>query len=546
MKQHILLSAVAAAALVACGGGGDSASNSTPAGPASTSTTISGTAAMGASIPNATVEVKCAKGSGTATTGADGRFSITLTDATRPCVLSVEAPDGTTLHSVVEAGSGTQAVANITPLTELVAASIAGGDTAEFFANFDATAQAKLTTDALTDAKQSITLALSGIVDLTGIDPLKDPLVAATGNTQGNGLDQKLDALGAALQAAQTSLADLSTAVASNTGTTTPVQTILQPASASCAGLRSGTYRQLTILGNHTELVNVDAANLTATYPSDGAVENLTADGACRFSMADAAQTLYVSKSGVTVVRHSASTDATASAVDLLIPEQTYPVSELAGTWNFAGAEWSGPHLPLVANGGTLTIDAAGHITQGADCVGISACQDWPADQLSTVTPNAEGGFNFGTEGERAFAFKAANGDIIMVVLGADGFAVATRQTPSVMPQVGAVRKQWDMTLNDSGKTSIPGDGEFTVQAVNTADKSYTRVRPNGNVETMRLDQPRTGMAYRASGSTVNSSGVPQPGGGVVALGGANVGISAVVNLQTNPGFIFSFSVNKP
>ena len=42
-------------------------------------------------------------------------------------MLSVQVPDGTTLHSVVESGAGTAVVANISPLTELIAASIAGG-----------------------------------------------------------------------------------------------------------------------------------------------------------------------------------------------------------------------------------------------------------------------------------------------------------------------------------------------------------------------------------------------------------------------------------
>ncbi|PMX95493.1 hypothetical protein C1X54_38495, partial [Pseudomonas sp. GW460-13] len=78
---------------------------------------------MGAALPNATVQAKCANGSGTATTAADGTFTISIPDATRPCVLSVTTPDGTILHSVVEAGTGTTAAANITPLTELITAS---------------------------------------------------------------------------------------------------------------------------------------------------------------------------------------------------------------------------------------------------------------------------------------------------------------------------------------------------------------------------------------------------------------------------------------
>jgi hypothetical protein len=542
--KHILASAIAAAALAACGGGGDSATNPSPS--TSSSTTISGTAATGASIPDATVDVKCATGGGSTTTGADGRFSITLQDATRPCVLSVGAPDGTTLHSIVESGSGTEAVANITPLTELLAASIAGGSTTNFFANFDAAAQAKLTPETLTEARQSVTLALSGIVDLSGVDPLTDTLVAATGSTAGNELDQKLDALGLALKAAQLTVAELSSAVASNTGTVAPVQTILQPAAASCAGLRSGTYRGIDLVGNRTELVQIDAVGLKVTYPSDGAAEALTDERDCRFSTAGSPQTLFVSKSGVTVVRDGAATSP--GDARLLVPEQSFAVSELAGAWNFLGAEWTGPRLPLAASGGTFTLDPAGKITQGADCVGIDACRDWDPSELGTVTPHGEGGYTFdsGSEPARAFAFKTADGEIMMVLVGPHGFLMAGRQQPSVLPQLGAVRKQWDLLMNDAGKLDVPSQGEFTIASVDASSKSYTRVRANGNVESMLLDKPRSGLFHRPSGSTLDVNGQPIAGRGIVALGGASVGISAVAQLEAGPGLIFAFSVNKP
>ena len=61
----------------------------------------------------------------------------------------------------------------------------------------------------MTGAREQMTLALTGIVDLNGVDPIQDPLVAASGGSQGNGLDQTLDTLGAKLALAQVTLADV-------------------------------------------------------------------------------------------------------------------------------------------------------------------------------------------------------------------------------------------------------------------------------------------------------------------------------------------------
>ena len=70
---NLFLTGLAAAVLTACGGGGGD--SEAPASSAPT-TKISGTAAVGAALGNASVQAKCASGSGTATTAADGTFTI--------------------------------------------------------------------------------------------------------------------------------------------------------------------------------------------------------------------------------------------------------------------------------------------------------------------------------------------------------------------------------------------------------------------------------------------------------------------------------------
>src|SRR5688500_1542361 len=88
--------------VVSCGGGGGGG------GPAVTS--VSGTAAQGAPLAGANVDIKCRAGSGSGTTDATGRFSISLTGAEGPCLLKA-AGQGLEMVSVLPSNSGN---ANIT------------------------------------------------------------------------------------------------------------------------------------------------------------------------------------------------------------------------------------------------------------------------------------------------------------------------------------------------------------------------------------------------------------------------------------------------
>jgi len=91
-------------ALTACGGG----SGTSP------SANINGTAAIGAPLAGATIQLTCKNGATTTTTNAAGAYSATFAfDA--PCVLTGTG-GGTVLHSFA-AGSGTY---NLTSLTELL------------------------------------------------------------------------------------------------------------------------------------------------------------------------------------------------------------------------------------------------------------------------------------------------------------------------------------------------------------------------------------------------------------------------------------------
>ncbi|RDK05047.1 hypothetical protein [Cupriavidus lacunae] len=529
MKIKFLISAIAAAALTACGGGSSDTESSAPSTPKTPTTTIAGTAAVGAALPNATVQAKCANGSGTATTAADGTFTISIADATRPCVLSVVTPDGTTLHSVVEAGTGTAATANITPLTELITASIAGGSTRDFFSSFDAQAQAKLTTDVVSTAVASLKLILTGTVDLAGVDPLKDTLVAAHGNTPGNALDQKLDTLGAALTASQTSLSDLSTAVASNSGSEAGMQTILQPASATCATFRSGKYQKADLTANNVQRFTVDAVKLTRTNDTTGAVEQFQANDteACRFGNADAR--LLVSKSGISLERR-------AGASSLVIPDQTIPLSEIAGDWVALGFERPDGGGTLAPGLIKFTVDSAGKFVSAADC-GLSACSPWPAGDLPAVSVNADGGFNLkdSTGSARAFAFKGVDGSIAVVIVHQGGFMIAKRPTPRALPAVGAVSSYWDAVINLNGGTDI-SEYSNTVTAVDTAANTYTRQRNDGRIDFWRNNVPSNGLRYRPAAPNAAE---------VIGMNVANTGMTVAISVNPANSF-YDISIDRP
>ncbi|CAE6735173.1 carboxypeptidase regulatory-like domain-containing protein [Paraburkholderia domus] len=101
--------ALATGLLVACGGGGSS-SNST----------VSGTAAVGAAMANATIQLSCKNGSGGVAANANGAYSATF-KFDSPCAITATS-GSIAIHSFAS-GAGNY---NVTPLTQLLLSYIAG------------------------------------------------------------------------------------------------------------------------------------------------------------------------------------------------------------------------------------------------------------------------------------------------------------------------------------------------------------------------------------------------------------------------------------
>ena len=205
--------------LAACGGGGGSSdTSSTPPVAEAAKLTVTGTAATGLAIAGATVNAKCAAGTGTATTLADGSYALNITNGLLPCVLQVTNPvDGIKLHTVAT-GTGSTATANITPLTEMATARVLGSEPNVFFAAFDpAVATQKITTNTVQAAQTVIGLVLTGTVDTTALGNfISTPLKAATQGspTSGDAQDKLLDALKLKLSSSQ--IATLATSLTTN------------------------------------------------------------------------------------------------------------------------------------------------------------------------------------------------------------------------------------------------------------------------------------------------------------------------------------------
>lgn len=185
--RSILAALGVATMLVACGGG-----DPVP--------TISGLAATGGALANATVTAKCAAGPSVAgVTGADGTFSLALAAGQiPPCLLQVSS-GAVILHGfAAEAGH-----INVTPLSDLVIGKALGSDAAAAFAGFDAGKGAAINAG-LAAAKAYV---IAEVTPLAGKAPSGDLLtgVFAIGDAD----DKVLDNLAAALAAAGKQLDDL-------------------------------------------------------------------------------------------------------------------------------------------------------------------------------------------------------------------------------------------------------------------------------------------------------------------------------------------------
>jgi hypothetical protein len=556
LRPHTLaLALLGAGLLTACGsGGGSDGGVVDPPPPVAPGITLAGVVAKGAALANVSVAVTCATGTGTATTGSSGSYSVTITGGALPCVLKATSSDGgTKLHSVAPASTSSSVTANVTPLTELVVAQLTGKDPATYVAAVvPSTLASTATASAVATAQTALasTLAAGGLNTSTAGDFISGTLVAANGSTTGNAYDQVLDALNAKLVAGGSTLAALTATIAANspaappppptdTGVATlPADLLLKPKAANCASLASTRYQLIKLASSPTatvtavDTVDFDAPTLTSRLPgTQTVVGTWTANGNCRYTSADGAD-IVVSPAGVVVARATIGLDDTSVApaargtkrMVVGLPVQTIAVADLAGNWNLLG--WERPQNTSTTFDGTgvnATIASNGAITQ-ARCGDITlpdaSCTADTAG-LPVFSANAAGGFNMTSTDptdpyvDRAFAYRAGNGALMMAFIGAYGgdFFVGVKAQTLTLPAVGTVTANWNVDVRVTGLASDPlYYRTHTVASVNsTAGTLVRNTAADGSTvtapQTLEYNKARDGYLHRVAATATASDG---------------------------------------
>lgn len=161
--------AAAAALLAACGGGRSDWRADTEATVTDTSVAIAGTVAAGAPMMG-TVEALDNHGvRKQALIGADGSYRLGLKGLTLPLLLRASGHVGGHRQVLLSAVTAEDVggTVNVTPLTDLILANIAGGDPQAFYAQPDFT---RLTAAFLDQARVMLTLRLAPVLTELGVD----------------------------------------------------------------------------------------------------------------------------------------------------------------------------------------------------------------------------------------------------------------------------------------------------------------------------------------------------------------------------------------
>lgn len=194
-KLGLLAICAGALTLVACGGD----SSTVPL-------VIKGVAATGFAIDGGSVTVQCVSGTGTATTLANGSYSVTVENGQGPCLITV-TKGAVVLRSISPQTTSGTAIANVTPFSNAIVNSLVAAKGA-------ASPAGLVTGSTFAPSNSDLTAAVSAVIvkinaALAGLTPPVAPLslstdllgqpdyVAATASAPSSGdlLDQAIDKL---------------------------------------------------------------------------------------------------------------------------------------------------------------------------------------------------------------------------------------------------------------------------------------------------------------------------------------------------------------
>lgn len=302
-----------------------------------------------------------------------------------------------------------------------------------------------------------------------------------------------------------------------------PAALLLKTADSNCSALRSGDYWAFNpvmggTIADQFISISYDASTHTVTHPDGPSV--IAPNGTCRYLQADGVSDIVVSQAGIIVSRGQDASNV--FRLGFAIPKQTIAVSELAGTWNALAFQTTSTSTSYVGKTWTVTVGSTGVLSDPILCDGTSAtstCSAVGANELPTFSSNSDGGFNMKSpawpnDPTRAFAYRAGNGDLMLVLVDGDGgVAVWTKKRSLSLPAVGEIQRGgWSIrTLSTLIANALSVDtNTTTVTAIDTTLESFTRTinLANGTAdysETVLQNSPRAGFNFRAAGSTTST-----------------------------------------
>lgn len=321
-------------------------------------------------------------------------------------------------------------------------------------------------------------------------------------------------------------------------GTWLPAASLSKPFAANCTALRSGPVRVVEALPSaapgsfSTAAKQFDAPTLQVRN-ADGSVGlQLAPNGPCRYSSADGSEAV-VSQAGVMVVR---TPEADGSVrVAMVFPEQTHTVAEFAGSWNKIGYSRTSVGT-FVADAASATIDAGGAFGALSYCADVATCVPVIGKTI-TLAPNAGGGFDrTSSDGwtDRVFAYRAGGGDLMLVNLAGDGsLGLWTQQHINTLPVVGSRGRSWDVSIDKQlHSTGTIPESANTVISVDGTANSYVRSRKTTTGtsfnETVQINKPRDGYAFRPAATPTASDGSTVTVREWTALGMRGMGLSGL------------------
>lgn len=331
--------------------------------------TLGGTAATGAPIVGGTVNVKCAGGSTLSdVTDNAGIWQVTMSGQTLPCAVEVSGGNlvgGQTYYSVaLQPGT-----VNITPLTDLIVANLAGQAPGTWFSGLNANAFQQLTSNAVDVALGNLRTAF-GLAALNDVNPLSASFTAAPGDS----LDNVLEAMQSAF--ANNHAALLEAAVGANFATY--AEQFRTALSEAYAALPTGGGSDGTLpAGISSKVFDLTYQNAQPGSPfSNGEVMKFTFSGSGILALGDSYRSIGTSTlTGSEYIWFDAA-NSRYFAVSLK-PNGSLNEINVAGSAN--GTPWYGQFAGGAEQGGGT--GGAGSLTIQASVAGVAS----PAITLSGV-----------------------------------------------------------------------------------------------------------------------------------------------------------------